>query len=680
MWVNLRSALRSLVLSLGLLSRNSEGFSLGAAVNIEPLDQAGSEQVRADYSVLSSLPCPTLDKVCNEGTCTAQLSSAPLKGLFPSPGWCLHQWQTSISSNYTTTLQLGVSLYTRADPSIRADTEHMNQPPHVALPPPIRVRAGCRQEIPVYVMDLDGDVVRCHYGRTELSQFLQLNEETCTLLYEGGAAVGQYTVEIMVEDFPQMELKPFSTVPLQLLITIESESGCPAVPEFAGVSPVGGAVFHVLPFEELQVNITVHSTEQTVSEIAVIGPEGLFISPMETVGNFQRSISLSWVRGPNQSSRLISVCFAANTQSLQSEVRCMWLQLTQMDPLPSGTELRCLERELQMSVVLPVSFLEYVPLSDLQLNDPSCPVFHNTTHITSTFSLTACGTKRLHLGSELLYTNTLRSVNPNSTISRLASLVLPLACRIPGQQARGPSFRISVPSEVEIFGAVSFWLEFHPPGEGPLATETRQPRLRTSQLVRAARALTRANRMDTLDLHVFSNCSLARAELMVGRCVESETQDFLNTQPLLNQGCLSGNSTVEILTSTPTVRVYRLYLGSLNIKGDTMFVECQVHLCVTTKQSQRCSDPCSGPADPAIIDNIQTQTYSVRSGPVLLVNKVTQTSTTTVKPSQTAKPVAQPATSQMTGITASRAPDRTALWVNSVKLAVFILASYALLP
>ncbi|XP_052007924.1 uncharacterized protein LOC127661332 [Xyrauchen texanus] len=678
MWVNLRSALWSLV----LLSRISEGSGLGAAVNIEPLDQAGSEQVSAHYSVLSSLPCPALDQVCNEVTCMAQISSTPLRGLFPSPGWCLLQWETNISSSYTSTLQLGsdsVTLYTQADLSIRADTQRINHPPHAALPPPIRVRAGCHQEIPVYVMDLDGDVVRCRYGRMELTQFLQLNKETCTLVYEGGAAVGQYTVEILVEDFPQMEQMPFSTVPLQLSIIVESGSGCPAVPEFTGVSPIGGDVVRVLPFEEIKVNITAHSTEQIVSEIAVIGPEGLFISPMETGANSQMSVSLSWVRGPDQSSRLISICFTANTQSLQSEVRCMWLQLMQTNPLPPGTELRCLEHELQMSVVLPLSFLENVPLPDLQLNDPSCPVFHNKTHITSTFSLNACGTKRLHLGSELLYTNTLRSVNPNFTISRMASLVLPLACRIPGQQAKGPSFRISIPSEVEIFGAVSFWIEFHRPGEGPLAAETRLSRLRSSQPVRAARALTRASRIDTLDLHVFSNCSLARVELMVGRCVESQTQDFMETQPLLNQGCLSSNGTTEILTSTSTVRIYRLSLGSLNLKGDRMYVECEVHLCVTSKQSQQCSDPCAGQSDQTIIDSIMTHTYSVRSGPVMLINKATQTSTTTVKSTQNAKPVTQPATSQLIATTASRAPDRTALWVDALILAVFILASCALL-
>lgn len=143
------------------------------------------------------------------------------------------------------------------------------------------------------------------------------------------------------------------------------------------------------------------------------------------------------------------------------------------------------------------------------------------------------------MGSELLYTNTLRSVNSNSTITRDASLILPLACRISSQQATGPNFQISIPSEKETFGAVSFWLEFHIPGEGPMAADTRQARLRSLQSPRMARELHRSGRLDMLDLHVFSNCSSAHAELMVGRCVESETSDYLNTQPLLSQGLVS---------------------------------------------------------------------------------------------------------------------------------------------
>ncbi len=154
-----------------------------------------------------------------------------------------------------------------------------------------------------------------------------------------------------------------------------------------------------------------------------------------------------------------------------------------------------------------------------------------------------------HLGSELLYTNTLRSINPNSTISRVATLVLPLACRIPAQQAKGPAFKISIPEEVKTFGAVSFWLEFHLPGKGPMADKTRlQPP------GRAAREIRSTDQVDMMDLHVFSNCSLDRAELMVGRCVESETEDFTNSRPLLNQGLVATSAESKTVSTANSYR------------------------------------------------------------------------------------------------------------------------------
>ncbi|XP_067276275.1 uncharacterized protein [Pseudorasbora parva] len=334
-------------LTLGLLSlpHGTAGSIMGAAVNIQLLPQDTSQQVRAHYSLVSSLPCPSLDDLCNEVNCVDPLSSSPVKGALPSPGWCVRQWQKTIPRNHTSTLQFGsdgaVSLYSRADLSVRSDTNRLNQPPYVSLPPPVRIRAGCPQEIPVDVMDLDGDEIRCHYKKNGLGEFMRLNEETCTLLYEGGAYLGQYPIQIMVEDLPSsvknqihIEAEPFSTVSVHLLITVESGSDCSAVPEFTGLSPAGGAVLHVLPFQEVHLNITVDSS---VSEIAVIGPPGLFISAMESGSNSQSSVALSWVRGPNQLAHLLSVCFAANTQSRQSHIRCMWLQQTQTDPLPSGT-------------------------------------------------------------------------------------------------------------------------------------------------------------------------------------------------------------------------------------------------------------------------------------------------------------------------------------------------------
>ncbi|TRY96324.1 hypothetical protein DNTS_021825 [Danionella cerebrum] len=581
-----------------------EGQPLGAAVTIELLE--GSTQVQAHYSAIFRSPCSSPHTL--------------LLGGYPAPGWCFRHWEETIPQNHT--LQLGsLSLYSRANLLVRPDTHQQNRPPYIALPPPVRFQAACPRQVSLFVVDLDRDQILCRFLKNDLDGFLQLHEEECLLLYKGGVSEGQFWVQI-----------------------------------------TEGSMLHLLPFQELSLNITAQSRDQDLNEIAVTGPSGLHVSSLRKELGFQSSVGLSWVRGPNQFPHLLPVCFSANTKSLQSDIRCIWIH----------QKLSCDEQRLQMSLVLPITFLQNLNFSGLHLNDQTCPVIYNSTHISCTFALTACGTKRMHLGSELLFTNTLRSVTPTSSISRVPSLVLPLACRFASQKTNSLSSRITLPEEHKTFGVVSFWLEFHAPGEGPLASETRLPRLRWGTNSSRVRNLRSTGRMEMVDLYVFSNSSESRAELMVSGCVQSDSPDFSSTRPLLDHGCASGKGTLEIITSTSSVRVFRLYLSSLKIQGDTMFVQCQVHLCVTTTLTQKCPDPCAISPESQIVDSLLSRSYSVRSGAVPLVNTVSITSAppagTTQKQNNGAKP--QPQNSKP-----GRAHTDTGsvLWTVTVMLTVMVV-------
>lgn len=162
-------------------------------------------------------------------------------------------------------------------------------------------------------------------------------------------------------------------------------------------------------------------------------------------------------------------------------------------------------------------------------------------------------------GSELVYTNTLQSVRPYTMISRKPSLILPLACRIPGIQVKGPQYNVTMPTETETFGVFDFKLEFYLPGQGPLSKFTSSPTIRILQPLPGRRRREAespsgshsisirstsndnstsgiGSRVSQLDLYVLSNCSVTRAELIVSQCVQSETADFLVTSPILQQG------------------------------------------------------------------------------------------------------------------------------------------------
>lgn len=157
-----------------------------------------------------------------------------------------------------------------------------------------------------------------------------------------------------------------------------------------------------------------------------------------------------------------------------------------------------------------------------------------------------------HSGTELVYTNTLKSVH-HTMISRRPSLILPLACRIPGVQVKGPRYAVSMPTERETFGEVLVWLEFHLPGQGPLARLTSTPRFR-SNILSSSRfrretgsgsstsnsstqaGVQRDEMVKQLDLYVMSNCSVDRAEMIVTNCMESETEDFTDSHPIMEKG------------------------------------------------------------------------------------------------------------------------------------------------
>ncbi|XP_064169225.1 uncharacterized protein LOC135242191 [Anguilla rostrata] len=635
----------AVVLGLVLATPACEASPLGAVVTLEPLDHGGTQEVMAHTSVLVPEPCPSRLEVACEGTdCITHVTSDPISGQYPSPGWCLWQWQSVVPFRHTSRQILGstdVVLSSWADLSVRPDNQKVNQPPTAALLPPLRVSVNCFQKFNLSVKDLDGDRVRCRYGNAESEEcqicsrheFLQLDEISCVLVYNGLGETGQYIVELMVEDFlndTNGENRALSSIPLQLSLTVGEAASCQALPKFTERTPAGGAQFTVLPYDEVDFTIEALPPSGRVSEIAIVGPPGLFASALERgePGSLA-SVNTAWLRSPNELPRLLPVCFTANTQSLQSEIRCVWIKQKPVDSLPRGTVLLCGSAEMSFS--FPISAVPGLPLSDLRLNDPSCPVSHNDTHVTGRVSLAGCGTKAAHSGSELVFTNTLRTPPPAQPISRLPSLELQLSCRFPAARVQGPRYRMGPVDAEETFGRPAFWMEFHRPGTGPFASETQDPL-----------------RRNALDLHLFSDTRLARAELKVSSCVESPTADFRKTYPLVQGGCVTGSSVQKKDTRRDTVKIYRIDLNSVVTQKNTMYVECAVLLCIAVLPSQKCPDECRSSGTRSLVSSVSTHTHRIRSGAVYVGDG--KAPTTTAKTT--------------TKTTKSRAPERSFLVVG----------------
>ncbi|MBN3315369.1 TALDO Transaldolase, partial [Atractosteus spatula] len=605
-----------LVTIWGRLGRPSADLSyLGSSVSVQPLGQGASLQrslaeltqvlslqVSVQYSVLAARPCPAaLPGVCGEDNCT---SFAAPQGLTPHPGWCLLRGGVIVPGNHSSPLQLraAVVLPLSAQLALRSDTGAVNSPPQAALLPPIRLVANCPRQINLSVWDADGDRVRCRYGQQEQGEcqlcsqhaFLQMDEERCVLNYRGSGPLGQFSLELVLEDFPHKPLNlshstdreqglpslsrtrdPLSSIPLQLTITVEAavpDCDPASQPRFTRQTPAGGTSIALLPYEELNITVSSQSPLDRVSEIAVIGPPGLQVSALQednTEGaGLLASVNITWIRTTSQLLLLIPVCFTINTARFQSESRCLWIEQRKPGSAPPGSVFQCGQEAMFLS--LPLSSIPLLSPSDLQLNDPSCNLTANHTHLLLSIPLIGCGTRTVDENSQLVFVNALRTrTSAALPITRKPSLLVPLVCHFSARQLGGNvGYEISLPPDAKAFGQFHFWLEFHQPGE----------------LAQQGRSLTRALRSQLLDLHVCANSSAPRAELLVERCVESDQPDFAQNLTIIQRGC-AGNETLQVVTQNPTLKVYRLNLGSLSYSSNLVRPSAPLSVCLCASLS-----------------------------------------------------------------------------------------------
>ncbi|XP_011486116.1 uncharacterized protein LOC101164464 [Oryzias latipes] len=681
--VKLSVLLQGLILCL--LARTGEASSLGFTVHVVPLNSSG-EMVRAHFSVITPSPCPDLSSVCaEEPSCQPHLTSNPFTGSLPAPGWCVRQWQTTLPSVYKKQLSLGTTLFNvtiNAEPKIRSSNGKLNQPAYVALLPPLRAQENCPRDFQLSVKDLDGDRVQCRFAREDKGEcyncsphsFLELDEAKCKLTFTGKAFPGKYFIDLMVEDYIPMpksvqilENKPLSSVPVQLSLTVESSTDCGSE-HGPTVAPQEDLLF-VLPYQEVKIDVS-YLDMRSVAEFAVVGPPQLYNKSDLS----KNQMTLAWVRSENNLPRLLPICFAANNPSLQSKLHCMWLYQREMTTLPPGTELKCDKTE--MILVLPLASIPNVVLAELQPNSSTCPLTSNSTHLTAKISLNGCGTQAVHSGSELVYTNTLRSVH-QKVVSRMPSLVLPLACRIRKVQAKGSNYTAIMPKEEAVFGNVNVWIEVHQPGEGNFSRYTRNPRFLPNgqSLARARRDTVSTkitSRITQLDLYLMSNCTITDVKMIVTDCLESETKDFEVSHPIMAQGCISSSNTSEIAIDRSTARVYRLNVDSLASKNsDLMYIMCHIRLCRPTSPSAQCLDVCgrAGSQSP-LVTNFMSKTYTVLSDKIPLIpTSPTITTPTTMSPtsnSTTAKNPSIPA-----GVN-SHAPTATSVTTAAILTTISI--------
>ncbi|CAN9506615.1 unnamed protein product [Ophioblennius macclurei] len=104
------------------------------------------------------------------------------------------------------------------DLGTRSDTQGPNSPPVSAMLPIVRVTRNCPRTFRLMVFDPDGDRVKCRVptspstdecGLCGATNGFTLDQDSCSLTYTHTGQTGNHPIELVVEDFPNENIKLF---------------------------------------------------------------------------------------------------------------------------------------------------------------------------------------------------------------------------------------------------------------------------------------------------------------------------------------------------------------------------------------------------------------------------------------------------------------------------------------
>ncbi|KAM6980500.1 uncharacterized protein FYW47_000214 [Aplochiton taeniatus] len=302
------------------------------------------------------------------------------------------------------------------DLGTRSDTRAINTPPVTATVSHLRVPQNCFTGVSLLAYDPESDIVQCSFSGNDTYPNITLNQDKCTLQRKGKVNIGTHVFELVLEDFSAKDVTlqyvdgtsvvrtafnqsssnnstPFSKVPLQFALEILPPiPNCMighVVPLLLPPTPSQGDVHHAAVGQQYQLKLAAQASHSTVYDFQISGPSNMTKTFQK--GQFGKvEATLSWTPQQSDLQRLVPVCFTAETNESQSEMRCINLLVSSTLALKGQAEVTC--NGNRMTILLNKDSLTGIDKNWLQLRDPTCSLTSNDTYIMGTVSLNTCGT------------------------------------------------------------------------------------------------------------------------------------------------------------------------------------------------------------------------------------------------------------------------------------------------
>ncbi|KAI7792546.1 uncharacterized protein LOC130547239 [Triplophysa rosa] len=535
-------------------------------------------------------------------------------------------------------------LLTTIDLGVRSDTSQPNRSPVATTLPIVRVPQNCPRNYNLLSCDPDKDQVRCRYGLLSANECgmcnqhtgFTLDENTCTLSYRNTSTRGIYGFELVMEDYPTKNIslrysnnstalrvpfsnnpsiQPLSKIPLQFSLEVEAPApSCVEghyMPRFIHPTPAHGEHLPASVNQELEIRIKATAIYTSIVDVVISGPLNS-TKEVTTSGEYV----INWTPTADNLGQHFPFCFIAEaaqnvSRTYQSEMRCVIVVVGRAGP---KADVVC-TKDI-MSVTVERANISGIHGNHLRLNDPSCLVTSNDTHVFANFSLNACGTQMEETDEHLIFKNEIVTYDdPRDIITRRHEVEIEVMCKYHKQSsitAKFDAHRPAVNITERGFGTFSYQFEFYEsgfttrksPNSYPLEYEVGQ----------------------TIYMQISPINLVKKTELFLESCSAKpyDNPSYPISYPIIANGC-KVDSTVKFLSSHQSSVKFSMDAFKFIGQFDQVFITCSIIICEANNPYTRCAQGCTNGSVPLPSSHVhkreapmQTASHFISQGPLRL--------------------------------------------------------------
>eukprot|EP00064_Thunnus_orientalis_P014959 superscaffoldBa00002690_g15007 len=532
----------------------------------------------------------------SEGGTTATISTNKTTFTLRESGCC---WVSNVNgkTNWTADAQL--------DLGTRSDTRALNSCPVTTTVSSLRAPQNCFSRLHLLAHDTEGDNVRCSFpADAAVHSNITLDEATCTLTSRGHINVGVHVFEVMLEDFPTKNLTltyadgtsafrqasdttapPLCSIKLQFSLEIlpplpNCEAGH-VRPIFLSKTPSHGDVLHATVGQKFQLYAQAQAHHASIYDFQISGPQNM---TKEVGGGMfgKAEVTLSWTPQKDDIYRFVPICFTAETNETQSEMRCVVIMVTKASIVQGKAHVTCSPNKMVVS--LEKASMPGIDKNYLKLNDPSCSLTSNSTHIMGSMSFSTCGTKLEDKGDFIVFKNEILSyVLPSEVIIRRRTVKIDFSCQFPKSISISSYYNLKKSDYIfteSSFGSFGYTFEIF--SDSNFTTK-----------VAASAYPVEVKLLDMIYMGIQAESDLPNVTLFVESCKATPDDNPENplSYDLIGNGCLQ-DETVKIHPSDSKSFNFEVQAFKFTGNYDQVYITCSVILCEPGNSFSRCAQGC----------------------------------------------------------------------------------------